>query len=140
MKQFLITNPRYTGEAIAVYNDKGLLQKLDVSQTDMQPPAIDAFKKQVPVFAENLSKSFGPQTIIVGNDILISFMEFWEKYDHKFKKERAEQVWDRLSKSDRALAFDRLDKYHKHLRKIPDQAKLYPDTYLRSKAWLNDYK
>ena len=140
MKRYLITNPRYNGEAMLLYNPDGLLQKIDLSQTDMSAITITAFKKSVPAVSTELQTAFSEETVIVESDVVITFEQFWAKYDHKFNKTRCNQLWDRLNKTDKILAFFALDKYNKYLRKHPTQAKLHPDTYIRNKAWLNDYK
>lgn len=140
MKRFLLTNPRYTGEAVLLYNEHGHLQRIDYSQTNMTLGMIAAFKMSVPPHVDHLSESFTAETIIVESDIVITFEQFWKKYDHKYNKDRCEQLWNRLSKTHKILAFTNLDRYHKFLRKNPGHLKLHPDTYLRSKAWENDYK
>ena len=140
MKRYLITNPRYNGEAMLLYNPDGLLQKIDLSQTDMNAITITAFKKSVPAASTELQTAFSAETIIVESEVGILLEQFWVKYDHKFNKPRFTQLWERLSKTDKILAFFAIDKYNKYLRKHPTQAKLHPDTYIRNKAWLNDYK
>lgn len=139
MKRFHLTNPRYTGEAILIYNN-GLLQRIDYSQTNMTLGMISAFKMSVPAHIDQLSESFTSETIIVESEIVITFEMFWKKYDHKYNKDRCEQLWNRLSKTNMILAYTNLDRYHKFLRKNPTHLKLHPDTYLRNRAWENDYK
>ena len=140
MKKYLITNPRFTGEAIIYYNETGLLEMVDLKETDMDYNTRNHFKNSLPVLEANLSTSFSASTIVVQSDIVITFEQFWKKYDYKFHKDRAEQLWGRLSKSNQVLAYYAVDKYAKFLRKNPTQSKLHPDTFLRNKAWLNDYK
>lgn len=139
MQRFLITSPRYTGEAILLYNGEGLLQKIDCTQTDMDAQTITHFKRAAPVTVDGLQAAFNAPTVIVESEIVITFENFWKKYDHKFNRDRCEKLWDKLSKTDKVLAYFGLDKYHKYLRKNPLQIKLHPDTYLRNKAWLNAY-
>jgi len=140
MKQYLVTNPSYTGEAILLYNGTGLLQKIDLTQTDMDANTVARFKRAVPATSDLLAQSFSEQTTIVASELIVAFEEFWLKYDHKYNKARCEAIWERLTKSEKIQAFYSLDKYFKYLRKHSTQAKLHPDSYLRNKAWLNDYK
>lgn len=140
MQRFLITSPRYTGEAVLLYNGNGLLQKIDCSMTDMNAETITHFKRAAPALVKDLEAAFNAPTVIVASEIIITFEQFWKKYDHKFNKDRCEKLWDKLSKTDKVVAYYELDKYHKFLRKNPTQFKLHPDTYLRNKAWLNDYR
>ncbi len=140
MRRFLITSPRYNGEAVLIYNGEGLLQKIDCGQTDMDAETITHFKRAAPALFSNLQSAFTHPTVLVESEIIITFEMFWKKYDHKFNKERCEKLWNRMSKTDKILAYYGLDKYHRYLKKNPEQFKLHPDTYLRNKAWLNDYK
>lgn len=140
MRRFLITNPRYTGEAVLLYNTDDVLQRIDISMTDMSPETIAHFKRAVPVQLSGLEAAFKAPTVVVESEVVITFEQFWKKYDHKFNKDRCEKLWDKMSKTDKIRAYYELDRYHKFLRKNPEHFKLHPDTYLRNKAWLNDYK
>lgn len=139
MKKYLISNPVFEGEVMVLYIN-GELKAIDFTQANMDAMAVEYFKNKVPVNEQNLKSSFKPETIIVACDVQVRFEEFWQKYNHKFNRARAEALWDRLSKSDQVVAFYALDAYHKYLRKHPTQAKLHPDSYLRTKAFNNDYR
>lgn len=140
MKRFLITNPRFDGEAVLLYNEAGMLVKIDCTHTNMDAATMKHFKAAAPVSVMNLKEGFSNETVIAESSIEITFEQFWQKYDHKFNRQRAEKLWERLSKSDRLKAYFEMDKYNRYLQKNDTQAKLHPDTYLRNKAWLNNYK
>lgn len=140
MKRFLITNPRFDGEAVLLYNEAGLLVKIDCTQTNMDAATMKHFKAAAPVQVMNLKEAFSNETVVAESSIEITFEQFWQKYDHKFNRLRCENLWQRMSKSDKLKAYFELDKYNRYLQRHEGQAKLHPDTYLRSKAWLNDYK
>lgn len=139
MKRYLITSPKFSGEAELVYSE-GILKKIDCSATNMDTRTIHHFKNSVPANIEGLKAAFSPLTVIVESAIEIHFNEFWNKYDHKFNKDRCEKIWNRFSKTDKVKAFYDLDKYHRYLRKNESQFKMHPDTYLRNRAWENDYR
>jgi hypothetical protein len=140
MKRFLITNPRYTGEASLLYNGAGVLLAIDCSQCNMNAETISHFKRAAPALESELAAAFVHPTVVVQSDIVITFDMWWKKYGMKVNKDRCEGLFNRLSKTEKIEAYYKLDKYHSFLRKKPDRDKLHPDTYLRSKAWLNDYK
>ena len=140
MKRFLITSPKFTGEAELIYNAGGVLKKIDCGNTDMDARTMHHFKTSVPAMADGLKTSFSTFTVIVESEIVIHFNEFWIKYNHKFNKDRCEKIWARMSKTDKIKAFYELDKYQKYLRKNESQFKMHPDTYLRNRAWENDYR
>lgn len=139
MKRYLITSFKFSGEAELIYTT-GVLKKIDCSATDMDARTMHHFKTAVPVTTEGLKTAFSADTVIIESDIEIHFNEFWIKYNYKFNKDRCEKRWERLSKSDRVLAFFGLDNYHRYLRKKDTQFKMHPDTYLRNRAWENDYR
>jgi dienelactone hydrolase len=139
MKNFKVTSPAYTGEASLTYNRNGEIIVIDLSETNMNAELKHRFKGAVPVYDGNLGKQFLSPAVVVESEIVITFEMFWEKYDYKFHRDRAEALWKRLSKTDKLLAFYKLDKYHQFLRKSGTQAKLHGDTYLRGRAWENEY-
>jgi len=79
MRRFVITSPKYTGQAEVVYNAIGVLDKIDVSATNMNAPTVDAFKRCVSPLVETLSERFTADTIIIEADFEVSFEMFWEE-------------------------------------------------------------
>jgi len=61
------------------------------------------------------------------------FSEFWEFYDKKKDKQRAEKVYKKISLRDRKCIFNTLQKYKDS---TPDkQYRKNPETYLRNRTW-----
>lgn len=61
------------------------------------------------------------------------FSEFWEFYDKKKDKQRAEKVYKKISLRDRKCIFDTLQAYKDS---TPDkQYRKNPETYLRNRTW-----
>jgi hypothetical protein len=139
MKKYIITNPRYQGEIEVIYN-LGVLDAVSFTNTNMNAKQRKIFKDMLPVQEDDLKTTFTSDTAIISASFNITFDEFWKKYNHKFNRDRCEALWKRMTQADIVLAFFGLDKYHRCLRKNPTQIKMHPDTYLRSKAWLNDYR
>ena len=62
-----------------------------------------------------------------------SFSEFWEFYDKKKDKQRAERAYKKISMRDRKCIFDTLQAYKDS---TPDkQYRKNPETYLRNRTW-----
>ena len=140
MNRYLIQSPRYTGSVEAIYNN-GLLQALDFSNTNIAKPAtIEAFKKQIAAQEQLLPSSFVSDVTIIKADVQITFKMFWDKYNHKINKLRATKLWERMPLAEQVAAYCGIQKYFAYLKKVDWRGQQDPDTYLRNKTWLNEYK
>lgn len=140
MKRFLITSPKFSGQAEVIYSDEGLLSRLDCQDTNMPPPLIAHFKSTVPVFLQDLAKSFSASTIIVEAEYEITFDMFWKKYNKKINKSRCTLLWGKMNKALQVQAYFGIDGYDKYLLKEGWRSKADPETYLRNKYWENEYR
>lgn len=139
MKRFLITNPVFTGQAEVIYNAAGLLQMLDVSNTNMNEHMVRHFKTKIATKFSELPQSFGPETTIIEAAYEVSFEMFWKKYDKKINKSRCIILWSKMEKTMQVLAYFGIDAYNKFLKREVIRAKADPETYLRNKYWENEY-
>ncbi len=69
----------------------------------------------------------------------LSFERFWEVYDYKVSRKKAEKLYGRLSKANRIKIFLNLPLYEAHLLR-KNLGKAYPDTYLRNEKWNDEYR
>lgn len=140
MKRYLIQSPRYTGSVEVMYNN-GILTTIDFSNTNIVKPAmIDAFKKQVASEEQYLTSSFVTDVSIIAADVEITFKMFWDKYNHKINKLRATKLWERMPLAEQVAAYCGIQKYFAYLKKVDWRGLQDPDTYLRNKTWLNEYR
>lgn len=142
MRRFIITSEKFTGTAELIYNAAGILQKIDATLCDMNEATIAAFKRAVPAEITQLlsGQSFTAGTTVVEADMLISFDQFWTKYDKKINKKRAVQYWLKLNQVDQVAAFYGIDAYNKWLRIEAWRTKLDPENFLKNRTWENEYK
>ena len=138
MKRFLITSPKFTGQAELLY-ENGALRKIDVSDTNMGVAAVHQFKAQAPAQMELLKESFSNATTIIEAEYEISFDMFWVKYRKKINKSRCILLWGKLNKSAQALAYFGIEAYDKYLQKEGWRSKADAETYLRNQYWENSY-
>ena len=139
MKQYRIKNPRYSGEVIVRYNSNGMLDSIDFSETDMNLFARSFMKQSIPAHENEITCAFtSPETVVISEDVLITFDMFWEAFDNKYNRSRCESLWERLSKSEKAAAYFNVKNYKKVLKRT-GQYQMHPDTWLRNKCF-NDYK
>ncbi len=78
------------------------------------------------------AKKFGYQVAEIGKPA--SFEAFWEAYDYKFDRKRAEDRWDKLSAADQAAAIAHIERYKSELKRT-NAAQMYAKTYLINKVW-----
>ena len=139
MKRFLITSPKFTGQAELLYNDAGVLCKIDCTDTNMGA-AIHQFKQQVPAREGMLQESFSSQTVIIEAEFEVTFDMFWKKYNKKLNKSRCIMLWGKMNKAHQVQAFFGVDSYDKYLKKEGWRNKADPETYLRNAYWENEYR
>jgi hypothetical protein len=142
MRRFLVTSPKYTGEAELVFDTNGRLVRVDVANTDMNTIMVGTFKAWVPADIILVEEKFaGSQATIVEADFLVTFEMFWNKYDKKINRKRCEPLWAKLSKVDQVKAFYGIDAYLKHLtRRESWRTKADPEKYIRDRYWENEWK
>lgn len=68
----------------------------------------------------------------------LSFESFWNAYNLKSKKTRAQQLYDKLTDADKVLAINHIKRYDNWLRQQKGMAKALPDTYIYQKRWLDE--
>ncbi|HEY5391830.1 MAG TPA: hypothetical protein VIJ57_06935 [Hanamia sp.] len=141
MKRFLITSQKFTGQAELLYNDAGVLCKIDVTDTNMSAQTVHQFKASVPAHTDMLGVAFSNLTTIVEAEYEVSFDMFWKKYNKKVNKSRCMLLWGKLNKSMQVQAFFGIEAYNKFLKKEGDWRKpVDPENYLRNKYWENEYE
>lgn len=141
MKRFLITSDKFTGTAELMYNERGTLIKIDMTQAQMCENTVVGFKRAVPQNLPLLIRNdwCSPGTTVVEADFEVTFEMFWNAYRLKVNKKRCTPLWDKLSKPKQVAAFYGISRYDKFLHKT-GRYKLDPENYLRNETWENEYR
>lgn len=143
MRRFFITNEeKFIGDAEVLFNDKGTLCKIDVTQCQIDESVVLQLKQAIP---PNLSKfitgqAFGKDTKIIEADLEVSFDMFWDGYRHKINRIRCLKLWGNMSKVEQVSAFYGIKPYDKYLSRQSWRTKADPETYLKNKMWENEWK
>lgn len=141
MKLYKITTQRFTGEIEVVYDERLTLVKIDFTNTNIEMPVVDSFKRAIPaslpIFLQG--KWCGSDVNIIEADYEIVFADFWAAYNKKINKIRAIKIFNGLGKLDKALALQGVKKYDTYLRSNDWRKKADPENYLRSRMWENEY-
>lgn|SRR5690348_5686708 len=142
MRRFIITSIKFSGEAEVLYNEKGTLNKIDCTLTNMSSQIVDSFKRAIPASIDILlqGKTFSAGTTIIEADYEITFDMFWKAYNKKINKVRCILLFGKLNKTEQIKAFVGIKEYDRYLKKEIWRSKADPETYLRNKYWLNEYK
>lgn len=71
----------------------------------------------------------------------IAFSKFWELYNHKHDKHKAEKAWSKLNAKERKDCLNGIPTYLEFLKRPEQQwqKQLYPATFINSKRWQDDY-
>lgn len=142
MRKFLVTAKSYTGVAELVYNQEGYIATIDIAETNMTPELRFKFKAAVPVTTKHLETGGHnlAKCTIVEAGFEATFEMFWNTYNKKINKLRSQQIWQKLTKTEQVQAFYGIKNYDVFLKKNDWRSKADPETYLRNKYWLNEYK
>ncbi|MBS1740707.1 MAG: hypothetical protein JST88_09220 [Bacteroidetes bacterium] len=142
MKRFIVTSPSFAGEVYIIYGGDDVLLCLDFRNAQLTLKQADYLRAYTPVqFGTGFVEAFGEANLtFVHEAYVITFEEFWQRYDRKVNRVRATQLWSRLSKADQAKAWAGLATYDRYLAANPWRTKADPEKYLRAKYWENEWK
>lgn len=145
MRKFSITNPDYTGEIFITYNHEGLLVAFDAVDTTVKDIHIRWLMANTPqritIDYANELKAFLSRTKceLIEVPLDISFETFWNLYDHKIHKPRAEAAFNKLPQTDKLLCILSIKKYDKYLGRFTWKGKQQADTYIKSQNYKADF-
>ncbi len=141
MKRYLIAAKAYQGDAELWFDENGKLIRIDIAKTNMHPEVMEDFKRDAPILESNLHEAFAHvKCTITEADIIITFEQFWAKYNKKINKARCLPIWNKMSQNEQLKAYTGIDKYNAYLKKEHWRNKLDPENYLRNKTWENEYR
>jgi hypothetical protein len=139
MRQFIITSYRYTGQATIIYDTNGLLASVDLQETTMTLNQRQVLLSRLPLHVDKLETLNDLPIHIIERDYEVSFEQFWNAYGLKINKKRAADIWIKMSKTNRILAYHSINKYNRYLAKENWRKKADADTYLKQEYFNNEY-
>lgn len=141
MRRFVITSPKFTGEAVLVYNEKETLCIVDASKTDMDQTVIGHFKHAAPVSVPELlaGKRFTSDVVIREEGVVVTFEQFYNDYPLKRNRYKVEQLWKKMNATDQVRAFYSLHGYKKYLHRNTWQTPMIADRYLRNREFETEW-
>lgn len=139
MERYIITSTKFNGKIIVGFNDKGVINHIDLSTADLDATLTAKFLRSIPLLDTGLSEAFSKETTVVAENYIVTFADFWEAYDKKINKARCIPLWNKLNHSQQVTAFYGVRKYDEFLRKTT-RIKCDPENYLRNQMWENEWK
>jgi len=137
MREFVFTSKLFQGNITFGYNEEDILTKF-INEAELNDVQLKYLSENFPFTASDLQKIVGTHGKI--QEIIdVSFEKFWVMFDKKVNRKRSEELWYKLSESDRQLCLDRLNKY-KIFCKQHNRFQKDPDTYLRNRSWIDELK
>lgn len=145
MKKIVLKSELFDGEINLLYNEENELLFVDLRDAVMDLKQKDFLVRKVPISYTNEKEMWAS---LGGKDSLsvkelpftVTFDAWFMLYNVKRNKQRCIKLWDKMSQTDRALAYLNHRQYNRHLQLNSWKTKMEPDTYLRTRAWENEYK
>lgn len=111
LKKFLVTNTkRWQGTAELHYKNEELF-RICFYNCNIEATTLAEFLKIVPTNTYQLATAFSKGTVVVESEYQVTFEQFWQAYNKKTNKKRAEDFWNKMPNNLRVLAFIGVKKY-----------------------------
>ena len=101
-------------------------------------------KRFIPVrYGEGFEQAYGEYNhhfvVVVQEEKMDFDRDFWEVYNKKVNRDRAEKQWKKLSENDRVLACSGLGAYFRYLKRNTWRERMAPEVYLKDKRWADKW-
>src|SRR5688500_6703395 len=102
MNRYIITSSKFTGEINVLYGLDNRLLYIDFMKCDLNAEQITYFKDKLPIhYSENFGGVFGRSELtVIKEGFKVTFEQWWNRYNVKHNKLRAEKIWNKLSIGD----------------------------------------
>ena len=139
MKKFILTSPKFTGEVIFGYNetDRLVYYENTSAMTEQQLDWLLGHLPHASSWINSIIKNAnGTRIVEVPEDL--TFERFWNSYDKKINRKRAEPLFEKLNDAAKMQAIVRIKTYQEYChykgRGIAD-----PEKYIRDRFFETDW-
>lgn len=134
MRKFVITGT-YHGTVHVAYSTSGLLQLIDISAAQLTPKQSIYLFQNVPFELDDLQQFCTHAKLnVVEQEVELTFDMFYEAYNVKEGRKKAEAVWAKLSRPEQLKAYLYIEQMNRK-KKLSGEALPYPATYLHQARW-----
>lgn len=142
MEKIILTSDNFSGEILLEYDFSGMLMRFEnmAELNDVQQKFLcDNFPSHGGAFNALMEKAQSIKVERIPADL--SFAKIWDEYDYKVgKKDKASQLWSKLTTAERIAVFKALKYYDKYVSLKRGLDKQHFDTWLRNNQWEIDWK
>ena len=140
MQKYLIQIKNIADPVAVTYAE--LLEIIDLTGCGLNEKQISYLKSQLPASHAEFLKWLEVSEIVVSvtkADVVVTFEQFWNRYNKKINRKRCEPLWRKLSAPKQFAAYKGIAAYEKYLKRESWRGKLDPENYLRNEIWENVY-
>jgi len=133
MKKYQLTGR--SGISCVLTYAEGVLRGIDFGENSTEP-SFFVWIAEFLFFEQDLANvcKQAKSTFAEVIDFVPTFECFWERYNYKFDRKRAEDKWNKLKEADKIAAIRYIDTYKNELRRT-GVAQMYAKTYLQNQVW-----
>lgn len=114
MKKYVLTSPKFNGQVTFGYDQGG---DLVFYNNEIPDAAVVKFMKNfLPLDSAEFARFKGKIKHAVITEVPedLTFERFWNAYDKKINRKRAEPIYEKLSDADRTMAIMRITSYQEY--------------------------
>lgn len=137
LNHYILTHKNLQGEVELGYSSTGRLMLWHI-RAELNQSNYEKLLNHIPVEEKNVNayRNKGWNMKHLPPDL--SFERFWQAYDNKKSKLKAEKLWEKMTTAERMKALEQLPAYNRFLAS-KGMEKAFPDTWLRNKRWEDEY-
>ena len=138
MRKFILTSPKFEGAVTFGYNadNRLIYYENTTSMTIKQLDWLLANLPQASTWIGNIKTDSGTRVVEIPEDL--SFERFWNLYDKKVNRLRAEPLFEKLNEAEKFKAIMRVKTYKEYCH-LTHRGVSDPEKYIRSKYFETDW-
>lgn len=141
MKRFTLTSPNIKGHIELIYNNNGILQRIDFAGATLDPKQTHNYKLRISVQAGNLYEAFKETGVIVEEkEFEVTFQDFRREYPYKRNTHLAEAHWPKMTSGNQYKAFVAAIEYRKYCERNEWYKPMIPDKWLKTEQYKNNWR
>lgn len=141
MRRFILKS-KIKGQIELLYDQRGLLRKIDFNGVELSADAIKWVKARTPPNVEDVHVAFeGTGATIEEAEFEVTFDDFRKEYPNTRNAHLArDKVWPNMTAGNRYRAFIEATEYNKYCQRNPWYTPMMADKWLRLEQFKNDWK
>ncbi len=145
MRKFSITSDHFEGEITIAYNEKGVINLVDTTDSEFTVKnMIRLFKILPKELGSDSNKTLNTFSVTSKLHIVeifgdLSFKRFWDTYGHKVNRKRCLPLYEKLDDKSKSLAISRIAPYKRYLTWTKYRGIMDPEKWLRDQQFETEW-